>query len=343
MANKVYIVDGGKKKPDGAANKSTQSRQAVSGGRAARPAARNREELIDRSEKVTHIEDPEIEKAARLILKKREKRRRIIVIACGALAIGSLILFTVNAILDYRKSQSYELLSNLREQGTIQNSDSRLIADNAQDEVKINYTDANANKIEAVVLPEYATMLAVNSKLIGWLKIENTTPSIDFPVMQTVDNEYYLNHDLNQNKDRNGSIFLDTNCDVLKPSTNFILYGHHMQSGNMFGNLDKYQDKSFYETHKYITFDTIYEYGTYEVMYVFRSHVFADDEIAFKYYQFYDAYSDVEFNSYMKEMADLSLYDTGVTAHYGDRLLTLSTCDYQEKNGRFVVVAKKIN
>ena len=160
--------------------------------------------------------------------------------------------------------------------------------------------------------------------------------------MQTSDNEYYLDHNLNQEYDKNGSIFMDTACDVIKPSTNFILYGHHMQSGKMFGDLDKYSSKSYYEKHKYIDFDTIYEKGIYEVMYVFRSRVYSEEDVVFKYYQFIDAMSEVEFNSNMKEMAAVSLYDTGVTASYGDRLLTLSTCDYQEKNGRFVVVAKKV-
>ncbi len=77
-------------------------------------------------------------------------------------------------------------------------------------------------------------------------------------------------------------------------------------------------------------------------MYVFRSHVFKAEDVSFKYYQFIDAYSEVEFDSYMKEMAEMSLFDTGVTASYGDQLLTLSTCDYEEENGRFVVVAKRI-
>ena len=72
------------------------------------------------------------------------------------------------------------------------------------------------------------------------------------------------------------------------------------------------------------------------------SRVYSEDEIVFKYYQFIDAQSEQEFDSYMNDMEEMSLYDTGVTAQYGDRLLTLSTCDYQEKNGRFVVVAKKV-
>lgn len=160
--------------------------------------------------------------------------------------------------------------------------------------------------------------------------------------MQTSDNEYYLDHNLNQEYDKNGSIFMDKDCDVLKPSTNYILYGHHMKNGQMFGDLDLYSNEEYYKEHPYIQFDTIYEKGTYQIMYVFRSHVYREEEIAFKYYQFIDVNSEQEFDSYMREMAEMSYYDTGVSAQYGDQLLTLSTCDYREKDGRFVVVAKKI-
>ena len=116
-----------------------------------------------------------------------------------------------------------------------------------------------------------------------------------------------------------------------------------MKNGKMFSSLIKYADKDYYEKHKYIRFDTIYEKGTYEVMYAFRSRIYNTNEITFKYYQFIDANSSEEFDSYMEEMEKMSLIDTGVYATYGDRLLTLSTCDYQEENGRFVVVAKRID
>jgi len=198
---------------------------------------------------------------------------------------------------------------------------------------------------EEVVIPEildeYKVLYNKNKSLIGWVKIEGT--KIDYPVMQTVNNEYYLKHNFDQKEDANGCIFLDCNCDVILGNTNYIIYGHHMNSGKMFGSLVKYGNKEFYEKHKYIQFDTIYEKGTYEVMYAFRTHIYNTDEITFKYYQFIDANSEAEFNSAMDAMAELSLYDTGVTATYGDQLITLSTCDYQEENGRFAVVAKRIN
>ena len=115
-----------------------------------------------------------------------------------------------------------------------------------------------------------------------------------------------------------------------------------MKSGKMFGNLNKYSSEEYAKQHATIQFDTIYEKGTYEVMYVFRSRIYNEEEIVFKYYQFFDAASEKEFNSQMQEMAALSLYDTGVTASYGDELLTLSTCDNSEQDGRFVVVAKRV-
>ena len=121
-----------------------------------------------------------------------------------------------------------------------------------------------------------------------------------------------------------------------------IIYGHHMKSGRMFGDLDLYVNEDYYKEHPIIQFDTIYEEGTYQVMYVFRSRVYNEDDIVFKYYQFFEVSTPQEFDSNMRAMANMSLYDTGVTATFGDRLITLSTCDNSEEEGRFVVVAKKI-
>ena len=181
----------------------------------------------------------------------------------------------------------------------------------------------------------------MNKRLIGWLKIADI--NIDYPVMQTNDNAYYLDHNFDNKYDKNGCLFLDYQCDVINRNTNLIIYGHNMQSGNMFGNLDKYSSEEYYKEHPKFEFDTIYEKGAYEIVYVFRSKIYNEDAVVFKYYQFLDVQSELEFNSNMAEMSKISLYDTGITPEYGDELLTLSTCDYQENNGRFVVVARKIN
>lgn len=266
-------------------------------------------------------------------LAKREKRRRLTIALCSAVAVICLGYFGLYSWYIYRTDQRNQALSSLKTQTA------ESVPEKKEQESAPQFTPDGETE-EKEVLDEYKNLLNKNKKLIGWLKIDDT--NIDFPVVQTTDNEYYLTHNMNQEYDRNGTIFMDKDCDVLKPSTNYILYGHHMKSGKMFGTLDRYEDQSYFEKHRYIQFDTIYEKGSYEVMYVFRSRVYSEEEIVFKYYQFIDADGEQEFNSYMEEMASMTLYDTGVTAEYGDQLLTLSTCDSQEKNGRFVVVAKRI-
>lgn len=265
-------------------------------------------------------------------LHKRERNRKWMISICSLVALFCICIFGNDVIENYRRQLSYHNLNDLKDQNF------NTIVE--EEEVLINYTTED-KKNNTKVLDEYKKLLNKNKKLIGWVKIDDT--NIDYPVMQTKDNLYYLDHNLEQERDKSGSIFMDKDCDVLKPSTNFILYGHHMKNGEMFGNLDDYEKESFYKEHPLIHFDTIYEKGIYQVMYVFRSRVYSEEEIVFKYYQFIDVDSEVEFESNMKEMEKLSMYDTGVTAQYGEQLLTLSTCDYQEKNGRFVVVAKKID
>ena len=275
--------------------------------------------------------DKDMQKVILSELKKRENRRRLMLILCSVVAVACFAYFGVYSYFADRTESSYANLSNLK-------GNTALAVGNSAG-VTIHYT-TEEEEIELKILEEYQTLYNKNKSLIGWLKIDDT--NIDYPVMQTVNNEYYLDHNYSQEYDRNGSLFLDKACDVVHRNTNLIIYGHHMKSGKMFGNLNKYSSEDYCKKHSTIQFDTIYEKGTYEVMYVFRSKIYNEDEVVFKYYQFLDAASEKEFISNMQEMAALSLYDTGVTASYGDELLTLSTCDNAEADGRFVVVAKKI-
>lgn len=289
----------------------------------------NRKKNRKTKEKIQAIDSDILDAYVKEELKKQEKRRKLVVWLCCFIAVGCLGYFFVYTYFDYKTKQSYQQLSELKEKS--------MNGKTGNHSTGVNY-DTGQEIPE--VLDDYKSLLNKNKKLIGWVKIDDT--NIDYPVMQTNNNEYYLDHNLNQEYDKNGSIFMDKDCDVLKPSTNFILYGHHMKGGQMFGKLDLYSSEDYYKEHKYIQFDTIYEKGIYEVMYVFRSKIFSEEDIVFKYYQFIDALSEQEFDSYMSDMSEMSIYDTGVTAKYGDQLLTLSTCDYYVNDGRFVVVAKKI-
>ncbi len=274
--------------------------------------------------------DSDMQKEILAIIRKREKRRKLIVAVFSILAAASLSYFVVYYFFAERTDQDVQALAELRDAG-------RNGAMPWQ-EVKVNKTGDVA---VPDIMDEYKTLYNMNKRLIGWLKIDDTI--IDYPVLQTTNNEYYLDRNFDQEYDKNGSIFMDYQCTLYPRSTNLIIYGHHMKSGKMFGSLQQFAKESYYQEHPVIQFDTIYEKGTYEIMYAFRSKVFNEDDIVFKYYQFLEANSAEEFDSNMKEMAKMSLYDTGVTANYGDQLLTLSTCDNSQSDGRFVVVAKRIS
>ncbi len=180
-----------------------------------------------------------------------------------------------------------------------------------------------------------------NEEVIGWLEIDGT--KISYPVCQAKDNDYYLTHSYKKEKVAGGSLFLDKDYDFTKPSENLLIYGHRNKKGLMFEDLVKYKDESFYKEHPTIRFTTVEDDSEYEIISAFNSRVYYQDETnVFRYYYFVNAESITEYTEYVDNCKLASLYDTGKTARLGEQLLTLSTCDYSQENGRFVVVAKKI-
>lgn len=196
-------------------------------------------------------------------------------------------------------------------------------------------------EIEPMILPELAEIYAENPDLAGWVTIEGTV--LDYPVMYTPeDGEKYLYKNIDGNFDANGLPFIEDGCSMDPESDNIIIYGHNMKSGKMFASLMNYAKKNYWEEHPTIRFFTLYEEREYEIVAAFYDRVYYKYEDCFKFYQFIDAENEAHYQeaiSYFKENAE---YDTGVTAEYGDRLLTLVTCAYHVKNGRFVVVAREV-
>lgn len=179
----------------------------------------------------------------------------------------------------------------------------------------------------------------INSDVVGWIKIGNT--NIDYPVMQNGD--YYLHRNIYKNYSSHGTPYLAEYCNI-QYSDNLIIYGHHMNDNSMFAQLDNYKKHSFYENHKYIKFYSYYNgitiEKTYEIAIAFKTVVYSDK--GFKYYN-YTNFSDVqELNDFIENCRKLEFYNTGIDINYGDKLITLSTCEYSQKNGRIVVVAKQI-
>lgn len=201
-------------------------------------------------------------------------------------------------------------------------------------------SDAPAADGEETNSAKFAALRDQNSDFIGWISIEGT--SLDFPVMYAPDNkDFYLRHDFNKEYSVYGVPYLDekTTLGANDQSENLIVYGHNMKTGTIFGCLTGYKEADYYAEHPRIQFDTVYGDGTYEVFAAFSIDVVNDT--SFVYNQYVDM-DEAAYNEYAEEVISRSDVDTGIRPSYGEQLLTLSTCEYSSDNGRYVVVARKV-
>ena len=190
------------------------------------------------------------------------------------------------------------------------------------------------------LLPEFANLYRINPDIVGWIQIPGTR--VDYPVMQSPDNkDYYLKRNFHKEYTEHGSIYAREVCDIFSPSDNITIYGHRMRDGSMFYDLEKYKQKSFWEENRYIVFNDLKERHTYEIFAVFLTTASAGK--GFKYHEFVNAADVAHYNEFIATCKSLSLYDTGITPRYGNKLITLSTCEYSQTHGRLVVVARRIS
>jgi len=181
----------------------------------------------------------------------------------------------------------------------------------------------------------------INSDLVGWIYIPDTR--VNYPVMHTPDDQdFYLHRDFFKNESRSGTLFLSAISDMDAPTDIIIIYGHMMKTGTMFGDLKKYDDKSFWEKHSGIRVDTLEEERNYEIFSVFKTAVDTGKTNEFRYYDYSDFQDETDFDSFIKRTREKQLFDTGLSPEYGDRMLLLSTCEYSQENGRLIVLAVEI-
>lgn len=112
---------------------------------------------------------------------------------------------------------------------------------------------------------------------------------------------------------------------------------------NMFGTLKMYHDKDFFQAHRKIQFDTLYETGLYEAVAVLKTRILNENEEGFRYYQFFNYQNEREFQKCLEFIEKNQMFGTDSTLEYGDHILMLSTCEYSQENGRLVIVARKMN
>jgi len=174
-----------------------------------------------------------------------------------------------------------------------------------------------------------------NKDCIGYLEVPGT--SISYPIMQTRDNpNYYLNHDFDKNYSFYGTPYLSAYCD-LKKSDNLIIYGHNINGGKMFGALEQYKEKDFFDRHRkiYFTTDRRREYEVFAVMSV--------NVRKFKYWKFIMARDEKDYDEFAQKVLEHSMWNIGGKPKYKEQMLMLSTCDNgKEDDWRIVVVGKEI-
>ena len=266
-------------------------------------------------------------------------RKSRIFLMIGAAAFAALFLFA--GVMAYRQyADQKESSAAFNEVAELIRMVEQTLPDKQQanNETAANgetYTEA---ALEQSAYETYKDVFAANSDFVGWISIDGT--SINYPVMQTPGSpDFYLKRGFDKNYSDYGVPYVQENC-LIGQSDNCVIYGHHMNDGSMFADLCKYESESFYREHPTIRFDTLAGFGEYEIVCVFKTAAYAED--GFKYYHFVDAENEDAFQAFIRSCQTLALYDTGVSVEYGDKLITLSTCEYSRTNGRMVVVAKRV-
>lgn len=255
------------------------------------------------------------------------KTKKFLIAVSFLVLVFSLVSFARTLLQNYAEQQKIEELTKAWEEGSDKGGGDAFPS--------LLFNKAN----EPVMLTEFRELYERNSDIVGWLKIDGTR--IEYPVMQNPqDAEYYLNHDFDKKENKGGLPFLDAHSRT-NGSDILLIHGHHMKSGWMFKDLMKYKNESFYKEHASFQFSTLYEKEEYEIVAVILSQVYRKSDDVFKYYQIENVSAPAEFDSYVQNIKKLALYDTGVTARYGDKLIVLSTCEYSTENGRLAVVARK--
>lgn len=242
-----------------------------------------------------------------------------------------LYIFCIILLISLMLINSYFIYKESKQNKKEENNFEQLI------EIVEQTDPENTEQEEKVINIE--ELYSINNDIVGWLKIKDTT--INYPVMQTINSpNYYLRRNFYRNYSSYGTPYMSEQCNM-KTSNNLIIYGHNIKHKKVFGALEDYESKDFYNNHKIIEFTTIEEKEEYEIFAVFKT--VSRGKNAFKYYDFVNFSSENEFDTFINKCKELSFYETNIKPKYQDKLITLSTCEYSNKNGRLVVIAREIN
>lgn len=208
------------------------------------------------------------------------------------------------------------------------------------------------SKYPAGMLKRFEKLYDINSDIIGWLTIDgladkNGVNYIDYPVMQTTDNDYYLSHDFLRAEKDYGALFASYQVKITKDSgpRNTVIYGHNMGAGTYFSHLHDYKKRaSFISEHRLVTYSTLFEENDYIIIGCFLVGIREDQDNLpiFRYHTAFDFKTIEDFDYWYKNVLYRNYYITDIDCNMEDEYLTLSTCSTEIYDSRFVVVARKL-
>ena len=193
---------------------------------------------------------------------------------------------------------------------------------------------SGSNRFENMENPiDFDSLQEINPDVIGWLEME-AVDTINYPIVQGEDNDYYLHRTFQRTDNFAGSIFMDYMNKSNFGQRNTIVYGHNMKNGSMFGSLKNYRDQEVYKKSPYFWIYTPTRIYKYEIFSCAEVDKFGQDyQITFQ--------DKEDFQEFIYHAQDQSLYDTGVDVDYTDTVVTLSTCTGNEAT-RFIVQGKRV-
>lgn len=186
---------------------------------------------------------------------------------------------------------------------------------------------------QRIVSMDFTGLQQINPEVIAWIYSDGTP--IDYPVLHTLDNEFYLSHLYDGKTNSRGSVFMDCGNSCIDTDTNPVLYGHRMRDGSMFASLGQYKSQDYYEKHPVMMLYT--PEGDYTVE-LFCGTVMDANE-TFVQFNFAD---DEEFLDYVAKFTARSTFRSEVKPEPGDRIITLCTCTYETVNSRYVVMGRLV-
>ena len=299
-------------------------------------------------------------------MKEEQKQKGRKLGAAGAMCILAAVLclgyYSMTLWQDHLESQEFEKLQDMQnltghliretssdegQEGTAEQESGQADVSGTDDKKSAKKKDAKQQEKKKIdpadltVLKKYSDLYKQNKDLAGWLSIEGTV--INYPVMQTgkKNPDFYLHNGFDKKESDHGTLFVDARNDIVNRDTNLIIYGHNMRDGTMFGGLKSFMDKDYFEKHQELVFDTIYEKAKYRIVAVCLSKVNYQDDDTFRYYNFLNADSKEEFQAFLANIQQLTVFDQNIDISYGDELLTLSTCNSYVQDGRLFLIAKK--